>query len=147
MPSRLIRWASVLPLALVLAACSGDFAASLGPGGTTPGNLFALTPDALIGQWTNITTSDGTTGVVTQTTWNFQSGGVATRTITTLTALGAALSTSTAQATWTVSVGTLLLHFGAPAFQILRVPYTIQFGVQTTTLLLNGVPYQRVGTQ
>lgn len=147
MPSRLVRWTTVfcVALALLLAACSGDVAASLGPGGTFNGNAFALTPDALIGQWTNITNDVRNVGLVTQTTWTFQSGGAATRTITTLTSLGSVLSTTSVQAKWTLGVGVLLLDFGAPSFIILRVPYTIQFGVQSTTLFLDGVPYQRIG--
>jgi hypothetical protein len=143
----LTRWSALLPVALALLApaCSGDFAASLGPNSTDSSTLFALTPDALIGRWSHVETSDGVGGsVVTQITWDFASGGVATRTITTLTAFGTVLSTSTDQATWSVSVGVLLLDFGRPSVGIVRIPYTIDFGVQTTTLLLDGVLYQQV---
>jgi len=145
MSSRLVRWRALIPvsLALLVSACDAELvAASLGTGGTT---LFALTPDAFIGTWSHNETSDGPGGgVVTQTTWHFVSGGAATRTITTFTTLGAILSTNTTPVTWTVSAGVLLLNFGPPSFQIVRVPYVIDFGVQSTTLVLDGVPYQQV---
>lgn len=147
MLAHLDRWRNLLPIVLALAvpACSGDFAASLGPGGVqSSSTLFALTPDALIGSWSRIETSDGLRGsIITQTTWNFVSGGAATRTITTLTEFGTTLSTSTVHVTWSLGAGILLLDFGAPSFRIARVPYTIVFGVQATTLFLDGVPYQR----
>ena len=143
MSSRVARWRALIPvtLALVVSACDMELvAASLGSGTT----LFAQTPDALIGTWSHVETSDGPSGVVTQTTWHFLSGGAATRTITTFTTLGVIISTNTTPVTWTVSTGVLLLNFGPPSFQIVRVPYVIDFGVQATTLLLDGVPYQRV---
>jgi hypothetical protein len=146
MRSHLVRWRALVPAALTLfvLACSSDFAASLGPGFGGTGTLLGLTPDALIGRWSHVETNDGVDGgVVSQTTWQFDSGGAATRTITRFTVFGTPLSTSTTQARWSLSVGFLLLDFNEPVRRIVRVPISITFGVQATTLFLDGVPFQR----
>jgi hypothetical protein len=146
MRSHLVRWRALVPTAFALfgLACSGDLALSTGPGIGGTSTLFALTPDALIGRWSHVETTNGFGGsVVTQTTWQFDRAGTATRTITQFTTFGTPLSTNTTRATWRLSVSFLLLDFDEPFFRIVRVPVTITFGVQATTLFLDGVPYER----
>jgi hypothetical protein len=131
-------------LTAALVACDRlDVAASLGPGGQFTNGPLGQRPEALVGRWSHIeTTPDG--GVVRQTSWEFAGDGTAARTITARTALGATLDSGVVEATWIATPGVLTLRFGAPSFSILRVSYVIDYGVATTTLFLDGVPYERV---
>jgi len=136
---------AVVPAALALAALSCDdfeVAASLGTSNGAIG-VGGQTASALIGRWLH---ADGGAvgGYTTETSWLFEEGGVATRTIVTRTALGEVVGVSETRVGWRAGVGVLLLDLGPPSFGVLRVPYSISYGVNGTVLLLDGISYLRL---
>jgi len=139
---------ALVPAALALAILSAtacddvDIAASLGaPGGTIA--IGGQTASALIGRWLHV---EGSTAnaYTTETTWTFDAGGSARRTIVTRTVLGEVVAVSETRAGWHAGAGVVVIDLGTPSFRILRVPYSISYGVEGTVLNLDGVRYLRV---
>jgi hypothetical protein len=139
---------ALVPAALALALLSApacddvDIAASLGaPGGTIA--IGGQTASAVIGRWLHVEGA-AADGYTTETTWTFDAGGSARRTIVTRTVLGEVVAVSETLATWSAGAGVLLIDLGAPSFRVLRVPFSITYGVEGTVLHLDGLRYLRV---
>ena len=143
-PARRALGPALLALAVLSAgACDKDaLSASFGApaGGTT---VSGQTASALIGRWIHVEGS-ASDGYTTETTWAFDAGGTARRTVVTRTVLGEVVATGETQAEWNAGAGVLLINFGAPSFQFLRLPFSITYGVEGTVLNLNGVRYLRI---
>jgi hypothetical protein len=140
---RALLGVAVAAAVLSTAACGdANWAASFGPGGvqigvsTQPGN-------AVLGRWFRVDGAPGTTS--SETTWDFRSDGTASRTIVTRTANGDAIATGVQTFRWSAGAGVIVLDFGPPSFQVQRVPFSIDYGVNATVLTLDGVQYNRLG--
>jgi hypothetical protein len=145
-PARRALVPAVLALAaLSVTACDKEvLSASFGApaGGTT---VSGQTASALIGRWIHVEGS-AADGYTTETTWAFDAGGAARRTVVTRTVLGEVVAVSETQAEWSAGAGVLLINLGAPSFRLLRVPFSISYGVEGTVLDLDGVRYLRVNS-
>ena len=148
-------------LALVVVGCDdGTFAGSLGPtgatlvsvggggrgtfaGSTTTGTSAA----ALVGRWTHVESSGpGGSGVLTRMEWTFGSDGSASRVVTTLTALGQVIAVDRAAGRWTGGGGIVSITLAsAPSTPsvTLRARFAVEAGLTGTTLVLDGLRYQR----
>ena len=118
-------------------------AASLGAPRDGAIGLSGQTASAVIGSWIHVEGS-ASDGYTTETTWTFDEGGSAQRRVVTRTVLGEVVAVSETLAGWNAGAGVLIIDLGAPSFRILRVPFSITYGVEGTVLHLDGVRYLRV---
>ncbi|AHG88623.1 hypothetical protein J421_1086 [Gemmatirosa kalamazoonensis] len=148
-------------LALTVAGCDdGTFAGSLGPTGATlvsvgdrGGGTFAgstttgTSAAALVGRWTHVEASGpGGGGLLTRIEWTFGSDGSASRVVTTLTPLGQAVAVDRAGGRWTGGGGIVSITLAAAPSTpsvTLRARFAVETGLTGTTLVLDGLRYQR----